>query len=96
MKVRVSGRARRDLLRIHSFVSQHNEDAANAIIRRINERLEQLAKFPFIGRERSSLGSGIRSLLAGNYLIFYLVDSDRIRIVRVIDGRMDIDEEFRR
>jgi len=35
-------------------------------------------------------------LLSGNYLIFYLVEAEQITIVRVIDSRMDIDEEFRR
>jgi len=32
----------------------------------------------------------------GRHLIFYVVERDRIVIVRVIDGRMDIDEEFKR
>jgi plasmid stabilization system protein ParE len=30
------------------------------------------------------------------HLIFYIVEHDSITIVRVLDGRMDIDEEFRR
>jgi hypothetical protein len=30
------------------------------------------------------------------HLIFYTVDDDRIAVVRVIDGRMDVDEEFHR
>jgi plasmid stabilization system protein ParE len=52
--------------------------------------------FPFIGRERSSLAPGLRSIVVGNHLIFYVVEADQIIIVRVIDSRMDIDEEFRR
>jgi plasmid stabilization system protein ParE len=51
---------------------------------------------PFIGRERSSIALGVRSVVVGTHLIFYTVGSDSITIVRVIDGRMDIDEEFRR
>ena len=38
----------------------------------------------------------MRSILVGTYVIFYLVERDRIVVVRVIDGRMDIDEEFKR
>ena len=96
MKVLVSDKAKRDLLRIHSYLSQQNPEAADAILRRIATRLQQLARFPFIGRERRSLGEDIRGLLAGNHLIFYTIGSDRITVARVIDARMDIDEEFRR
>jgi plasmid stabilization system protein ParE len=35
-------------------------------------------------------------VLVGPHVIFYTVGSDRITIVRIIDGRKDIDEEFRR
>ncbi len=51
---------------------------------------------PFIGRERSSLALRLRSVVVGIHLIFYVVEHDSITIVRVLDGRMDIDEEFRR
>ena len=39
---------------------------------------------------------GLRSVVAGNHLIFYVVGRDAITVEHVIDGRMDIDEEFRR
>jgi len=29
-------------------------------------------------------------------LVFYMVDSEQISVLRVIDGRMDVDEEFHR
>jgi toxin ParE1/3/4 len=96
MKVLVSEKAKRDLLRIYSYFEQRNPSAAEATLRRIDERFGQLSDFPFIGRERSSLAPGLRSLVAGNHLIFYVVGRDAITVVRVIDGRMDIDEEFRR
>jgi toxin ParE1/3/4 len=96
MKIFVSDKANRDLLRIYSYFEQRNPTAADAILRRIDEKFGQLAAFPFIGRQRSSLAPGVRSVVVGNHLIFYLVGRDSITIVRVIDGRMDIDEEFRR
>jgi len=34
--------------------------------------------------------------VVGLYLIFYIIESDQITIVRVIDGRMDVDEELHR
>jgi toxin ParE1/3/4 len=96
MKIFVSDKANRDLLRIYSYFEQRNPTAADAILRRIDEKFGQLAALPFNGRQRSSLAPGVRSVVVGNHLIFYLVGRDSITIVRVIDGRMDIDEEFRR
>jgi toxin ParE1/3/4 len=55
-----------------------------------------LSHFPFIGRERSSLARGLRSIVANIHVIFYTVERERIVIVRVLDGRRDIDAEFQR
>ena len=96
MKVLLSDKASRDLLRIYSYIAERNPAAAEALIRRIDQKFDQLADLPFIGRQRSSLAPGLRSVLVGNHLIFYSVGADSITVVRVIDGCMDIDEEFRR
>ena len=96
MKVIVSDRAKSDLLRIYSYMEERNPFAAERILDRIDKKFDQLTRFPFIGRERSSLAPGLRSVLVGTYLIFYTIESGGIIVVRVIDGRRDIDEEFRR
>ena len=96
MKIVTSDKARDDLRRIYGYLAIRNPQAADALIREIDERFKNLSRFPFIGRERSSLAPGLRSVLVGTHLIFYLVERDRIVVVRVIDGRMDIDEEFKR
>ena len=94
MKVFVTDKANRDLLRTYAYLVQRNP--AESLVRRIDEKFSQLSALPFIGRERSSLGPGIRSVVVGTHVIFYTVAQSSITIVRVIDGRMDIDEEFRR
>jgi len=66
------------------------------IVSEIDKKLEGLARFPFIGRERSSLGVGMRSVVVGMYVIFYAIERDHITVVRVLDGRRDIDAEFQR
>jgi toxin ParE1/3/4 len=96
MRVVVSEKANSDLLRLFLYLAPRNPDAADSIIERIDQRFEQLSRFPFIGRPRPSLAPGLRSLVVENYLILYTVDEDQIVIVRVIDSRMDIDQEFRK
>ena len=96
MKIVISDRASSDLLRIYLYLAPRNLDAAKCTIARFDQRFAQLGRFPFIGRPRPSLAPGLRSLIAGAYLIFYTVEAEQITIVRVIDSRMDIDAEFRR
>jgi toxin ParE1/3/4 len=86
----------KDLLQVFSYVSQRNPAAADSLIQAIDEKLEQLSRFPFIGRARPTLVAGLRSVVVRTHLIFYTVERERISIVRVIDGRMDVDEEFQR
>jgi toxin ParE1/3/4 len=96
MKVLLSDKAGKDLLQIYSYIAERNPTAAEALVRRIDEKFDQISYLPFIGRERSSLAPGLRSVVVGNHVIFYAVKPDSIIVVRVIDGRMDIDEQFRR
>jgi toxin ParE1/3/4 len=49
-----------------------------------------LREFPFLGPERSELRAGLRGLLIDGYIAFYVVEPDRIVIVRILDGRVDI------
>jgi toxin ParE1/3/4 len=96
MKIFISARAREDLLQIFSYIAGRNHFAARNVIEAIDGKFEQLSRFPFIGRERTSLAEGLRSVVVRTHLIFYVVERERIIIVRVIDGRMDVDEEFQR
>jgi toxin ParE1/3/4 len=96
MKIVWSEKAEHDLLKIYAYVAARNPQAAEALVREVDARFKNLSRFPFIGRERPSLAPGLRSILVGTHLIFYCVEHDRIVIVRIIDGRMDIDEEFKR
>jgi toxin ParE1/3/4 len=56
--------------------------------------LKELREFPFLGRDRSELRASLRGLLMDDHIAFYLVETDRIVIVRIIDGRRDIEHEF--
>jgi toxin ParE1/3/4 len=96
MEIVFTDKADQDLIRIYSYLTDRNPKAADNLVRGIDRKLKNLSAFPFIGRARPKLGEDIRSLVVGNHLIFYRVYSDCIAIVRIIDGRMDIDEEFRR
>ncbi len=96
MRLVVSDRAVDDLNQIFDYLNPLNPAAARNQLAAISDKFGQIARFPFIGRERPAFGSEIRSSVSGSKVIFYRVGEDRIVILRVVDGRMDLDKEFRR
>jgi toxin ParE1/3/4 len=96
MKIIVSAEADSDLLHILNYLAARDQAAAVALAGLFNTKFENLVRFPFIGRERSILARGLRSVVAENYVIFYRAERERILIVRVVDGRRDIEAEFER
>jgi toxin ParE1/3/4 len=71
MKVLISDKASADLLSIYSYVEQRNPTAADAILRRIDEKFQQLSDLPFIGRERSSLAPRLQRGGRNSFDILY-------------------------
>jgi toxin ParE1/3/4 len=96
MKIYISEDADLDLVNIHSYIAERNPGAAVSLAHELEEKLASLSRFSAIGRDRSNLVKGIRSVVAGNYVIFYRIEPDRVTIMRVLDGRRDIDSEFQR
>ena len=94
MKILVSEQADADLLEFFTYLAERNSSAAEAVATELDNKFQQLLRFPFAGRERPMLAPGLRSIVAGRYVIFYLAGSDQVTIVRVLDGRRDIDSEF--
>jgi plasmid stabilization system protein ParE len=65
MRVVLTAKAKRDLFRIYSYIDERNPSAAESIVQRIRNNFDNLARFPFIGRERSSRPPGFAASLSG-------------------------------
>jgi toxin ParE1/3/4 len=94
VRVVVSQRARSDILAIHAYLAERSLVAADRLLVRFSRRFDELCDFPFLGPDRSELRASLRGLLMDGYIAFYIVETDRIVIVRVIDGRMNIKREM--
>ena len=92
-KARKSPQAEADVASIWQFIAEDNVRAADALIDRIDHTLDMLAQNPFAGRARSELASKLRSFPVGNYIIFYVPEPHGIGVVRVMNGRRDIDAD---
>ena len=96
MKVVLSDKASEDLLRLYSFLTKENPQTAKATLFDIDTKLQHLTRFPFLGRQRDALLTGLRGLVVGDRVIFYITNPDSITVIRVIDSRMDVDAEFQK
>ena len=96
MKIQISGKARSEPLRAYRYLADRNPVAAENFVSDVNLKLDQSSRFPYIGRERTEFAPNLRSILVRTFVLFYVSRDDRIEIVRVIDGRMDIHQELQR
>lgn len=93
-KIRYSAAAMQDLEEIGDYIADTLKSPIAALntVNKIQDAVDKLADFPFIG----SLLSGVvltetnyRYLVCGNYLVFYCAQTDSVYISRVLYGRRD-------
>jgi toxin ParE1/3/4 len=90
----ISQPAIRDLDSISSYFTDVNIEAGEKFLQAFSKRCQQLASFPNIGRSYDDLQVGLRGLPLEGYIILYRVTADRIEIVRVANGRQDLQSLF--
>jgi toxin ParE1/3/4 len=90
-----SPEARADLEEIRTYYAEvAGRQTADNIARKIADACGVIADYPLAGRARDELRPGIRSFAVRPHVIFYRVVADTPEIVRVLDGRRDIDAIF--
>lgn len=76
------------------YVRAAGHGTAGKFMREIDGVVRLLEEHPRAGRSRDELRQGIRSIVAGMHVVFYRVSNDVPQIVRILDGRRDIEEIF--
>jgi toxin ParE1/3/4 len=69
-------------------------NTAEKILREIGKVIALIEDHPFAGRPRNEVRPGLRSFATFPHVIFYRVVNGVPEIVRVLDGRQDIEETF--
>jgi toxin ParE1/3/4 len=67
---------------------------ADKLLREVARIVGTIDVFPLAGRSRDEIRAGLRSLAASPQIVFYRLNDDRPEIVRVLDGRQDVEEIF--
>jgi toxin ParE1/3/4 len=76
------------------YVEVAGRHTAEKVIRDIGGAIALIEEHPFAGRARNEVRPGLRSFAATPHVIFYRVVGQTPEIVRVLDGRQDIEERF--
>lgn len=86
--------ARDDLSEIWDYIADDNERQADTFVDLIDQKLQELARHPNMGRSREELDEGLRSFPVGRYVIFYRIIPEGIEIIRVLHGSRDLNAIF--
>jgi toxin ParE1/3/4 len=76
------------------YVQVAGRNTAEKILRSIGDVVAIIEEHPFAGRPRNEVRPGLHSLAGTPYVVFYRIVNDTPQIVRVLDGRRDIEEVF--
>jgi toxin ParE1/3/4 len=85
VKVIWTPRASRELRSIHEHISKDSVVYANRTAARIIDRLDQIAEFPYSGREVPELGvRNVREVIEPPYRIIYRLKGEGLHVVAII------------
>jgi toxin ParE1/3/4 len=76
------------------YVRAAGRHTAEKVFREIAKVIALIEDHPLAGRARNEVRPRLRSLAATPHVVFYRVVNDTPEIVRVLDGRQDIEEKF--
>ena len=75
---------------IFEYIAQDNPDAAARTVQAIYDRAQVLIQFPEMGERYARSARHVRILLFEHYRIAYLVKPERVEVLGVFHGALDI------
>jgi addiction module RelE/StbE family toxin len=88
MKLLFTHSAQRDLMHLRDFIAEKNPGAARRISRRLLTAINRLTDQPEMGIDVEEL-PGTQDLIAGDYIVRYVVLEDEIYVLRIWHGKED-------
>lgn len=90
-RVSLSSAAQDDLRSILQYTQEkQGSEQRHSVRARFAHLLRDLAAFPNLGRSRDDILLGLRSLPVKGYIIFYSMEGDRVKIVRILHEKLDL------
>ena len=90
-----SSKAENDLNEIIDYIAQDSLEYALSFYEQVREKVENLIKFPRMGRIVPELDEpNIRELILRNYRIIYRILEKEVQIIRLFHGSRIMDFKF--
>lgn len=90
-----SALAENDLLEIWLYTAEEwNLSQADNYVTQLVSALKNLLDHPELGKDRSDIKTGYRSLLINHHLAFYKLKGDEIQVMRVLHESVDIEKHI--
>jgi Plasmid stabilization system protein len=91
MNVHWTDTAESHLDAIYNYIAQDFPEYAKYMVDRLTRRSQQIGKFPFSGRRVPEYDiDPIREVIEGSYRIVYYIKPDRIDVLAVLHGAMNV------
>lgn len=94
LRLELADDANDDRLDIWSHIALDSARSADRVLDLFDAAFEHLRALPQMGRARDDLRTGLRMWPVGDYLIFYRVDPDALRVLRILHGARDLPAIF--
>lgn len=91
-RVKIYAAAAHDFIKITDYINTFSQDAAERFHSLITERIASLSQMPErcpLVRNPSLRFRGYRSLIVGDYLVFYVISGKLVQIRRILSGKQD-------
>ncbi len=93
MRILISPEALSDLKKLRETISiEFGDDTAQNVLKKITDSVRNLGDFPNMGMDvaaKYDVVCDYKYFVANKNYIFYRIDGDTIRIVRIVDARQD-------
>jgi toxin ParE1/3/4 len=86
--------ASQDLNAISDYFVSRNIDAGERLLQEFNQKCVKLLQFPNMGKSYATIRPSLRGIPLDEYIIFYEVIEDEITILRVVNGRQNLENLF--
>jgi toxin ParE1/3/4 len=90
----IAPKASRDLNAISDYFVEKNIEAGERLLKEFEQKCQNLIKFPKMGKSYSKIRTNLRGVPLGGYIIFYQIIPDGIEVLRVVNGRKDLEALF--
>ncbi|MGY6532994.1 type II toxin-antitoxin system RelE/ParE family toxin [Glycocaulis sp.] len=85
----ITRRAQTDLANIWAYIAQDSVSAADQLVDGIEAALKSFLDYPEAGTPRFHLAPGLRAVIHGNYVAYYVHDDTSLTLLRVAHARSD-------